>query len=76
VSWRPLWFYIFALSSVVAGIFLLLSFFDWLMAGFDCGNGYFACRQTWFRNEGVWSAVIAVVWTAAAIWLYRTREKK
>ena len=76
MNWRPLWVFVFSLLSVVTALYVLLSLFDWGMAEFDCEAGYLACRQNWIRNEGPWTAAVVLAWTAAAIWLYRTREKK
>ena len=72
---RPLWVFIFALLSVVAAIFLFVAWSGWVMAEFDCADGYLQCRRAWFHDNGVWVAGIIMAWAGAAIWLYRTREK-
>jgi hypothetical protein len=76
VSWRPLWLFVFSLASVVVAIVLFIALFSWSMADFDCADGYLACRQLWFRNEGIWAGMIIISWSVGAAWLYRTREKK
>ena len=72
---RPLWFFIFSLTSVIAFLVLLLSFFSWSMADFDCASGYLDCRRNWFDEWGLVTITLAVCWAAAAFWIYNTRDK-
>ena len=72
---RGLAFVIFAILSLGAVMVLFGAWFSWSMADFDCIDGYWACRQPWLLRDGPWVAGVILAWIAAAVWLYRTREK-
>jgi hypothetical protein len=72
---RGLWIFLFATLSAIALLILFVAWFSWGMADFDCADGYIECRHPWFSEFGILVAVTTLLWTAAAIWLFKTRKK-
>ena len=67
--------FLVAMFMVGAVVVLIPAWFVWGMADFDCADGYIECRRSWFSEFGLFVAVIVIVWTAAAVWLFKTRKK-
>ena len=73
---RGLWIFLFAMLTIGAIVLLFPAWYVWGMADFDCADGYLECRRSWFSKFGILVAGTVAIWTAAAVWLFKTRKKR
>ncbi|MBI1402725.1 MAG: hypothetical protein GC147_05890 [Porphyrobacter sp.] len=67
--------FILAMVTAVATMLLLVSYFTWGMADFDCFDGYLECRHNWWSNGGLMALGAILGWLAAFAWFSKTRKK-